>query len=247
MDSATARGRFHTIEGWEIDELALSAGRASFRLGGNLLGPRQQAEFHVKEFPAEWLQPMMQALPPMVGAAGAPAPRPAMAGPSPPPDRAGGRERERGLLGQLYPPQLRNAVDRLPFVGGASTRVVPAGPVSGLVFLEGRLSGSKDEPQARVVRVPLFCAVSTGCPSAQRRARVLPALPAPTPWLAGQRPRACLGRQPGWRAAGAGRGHGGRGCRPAPALPRQGAAPGEPGAPQGRGVAAHPGKGERAQ
>jgi len=140
MDSAVARGRVHSIDGWEVDELSLGAGCSSFQLTGALLGPVQRAEFKVKEFPAAWAEAMIKAVSSLKSGT-------SLAAPSAPKD--GGKDGAKSAL--LSPSQLRGLFERLPFVPAASaTPDVPTGSFGGLVFVDGRLGGSKEVPSGRI-------------------------------------------------------------------------------------------------
>lgn len=60
---AVAQGTAHSAEGLSLEELSVKAGDAQLTLRGSLLGPRQDANLLITDFPAAILHPLYRALP----------------------------------------------------------------------------------------------------------------------------------------------------------------------------------------
>lgn len=60
MDSARAEGRYDQEEGLQLQTLHMASGKASLTVAGKLLGPRQDANFELNNFPASRIQPILQ-------------------------------------------------------------------------------------------------------------------------------------------------------------------------------------------
>lgn len=107
LDSAIARGRYHSVEGWEVDEMSLNADKAKFNLSGTLLSPDQDAEFSVEDMPAEWIKPMISMAPKLL-------------------DASRGEEAD------------------------VSREDAEKGPVTGSLWMNGKLRGTSEEPQGEI-------------------------------------------------------------------------------------------------